>query len=30
MSPALIGYICEEDKNKKLAEVFKDQIIKKK
>ena len=28
MSPALIGYICEEDKNKKLAEFFKDQINK--
>ena len=28
MSPALIGYICEEDKNKKLAEVFKEQINK--
>ena len=28
MSPALIGYICEEDKNKKLAEIFKDHINK--
>ena len=28
MSPALIGYICEEDRNKKLAEIFKDQINK--
>ena len=28
MSPALIGYICEEDRNKKLAEVLKDQINK--
>ena len=28
MSPALIGYICEEDKNKKLAEIFKEQINK--
>ena len=28
MSPSLIGYICEEDKNKNLAEILKDKINK--
>ena len=28
MSPALIGYVCEEDKNIKLADCFKEKINK--